>query len=263
MYERAGSMERTISLLYHDVVPPGAFAASGFRGPDADLYKLDEPQFVAHLNAIATRTSPGPRLFTFDDGGASAARTGELLAARGWRGYFFVSTAYVGAPGFASAGQLRQLAGQGHVIGSHSCSHPPKMSALSPAQLTAEWVDSRKTLEDILGRPVTCGSIPGGFYSKAVAETAAAAGYSELFTSEPVATPWQIGTVRLYGRYSVQQHSSAGLVAALAAGALRPRLQQYAYWNMKKILKRAGGEYWLRFRKSYLRLRQAPAQIED
>ena len=251
-------MERTISLLYHDVVPRGEFASSGFHSADADRYKLEEALFNAHLDAIAERAAPISRLFTFDDGGASAVRTGELLARRGWRGLFFIPTDYVGRLAFATPGDLRALAGQGHTVGSHSASHPVRMSALPRARLLQEWTDSRERLEDILGDAVHVASIPGGYYSRAVAETAAAAGFDELFTSEPVARPWRLGSLVISGRYSIQQSTPAAVVAAIAAGDWAPRAQQYAYWNFKKLLKRAGGSYWLRFRSSYLRLRQAP-----
>ena len=255
-------MEPTISLLYHDVVPSGDFASSGFRGPDADRYKLDAAQFAAHLSAIARRVTPSPRLFTFDDGGASATRIGSLLAERGWRGCFFVSTDFIGAPGFVGEADIRALAAQGHLVGSHSCSHPTRMAALSRDELRHEWTRSRDRLEDILGAAVQTASIPGGYYSTAVAQTAASAGYRELFTSEPVARPWQVGTLTVYGRYSVQQSSTPALVAAIAAGEMRPRLEQMIYWNAKKVIKRVGGAYWLRFRKSYLRLRESAEQLE-
>jgi len=35
---------KVISLLYHDVVSPGAFDASGFSGGDAHIYKLELPE---------------------------------------------------------------------------------------------------------------------------------------------------------------------------------------------------------------------------
>jgi hypothetical protein len=255
-------VERTISLLYHDVVAAGDFGSSGFQSPDADLYKLDEARFAAHLNAIADRVTPTDRLFTFDDGGASARRIGDVLAQRGWRGCFFVSTDFIGTRGFVTGNDIRMLVAQGHRVGSHSCSHPARMAALPPEQLRHEWRRSRAVLEDILGQAVDTASIPGGYYSLTVARTAGEAGYRELFTSEPVATPWDVDDLRVYGRYSVQQSSSPELVAAIAAGDVGPRLRQFVYWNAKKVLKRAGGTFWLRFRKSYLRLRQAPKQLE-
>jgi peptidoglycan/xylan/chitin deacetylase (PgdA/CDA1 family) len=244
---------RSISLLYHDVVAPGRYGDSGFQSADANLYKLDEPLFVAHLDAIAARTRPERRLFTFDDAGASAVRIGELLANRGWHGYFFVPTDFIGTPAFLDAPQIRSLARQGHTIGSHSCSHPLRMAALSRPELVHEWRQSRTVLEEIVDGEVHAASIPGGYYSQVVAEAAAEAGFRELFTSEPVAEPWRVGGVRVFGRYSVQRAAAAEVVASIAAGDLQPRVRQYVYWNLKKILKRAGGSHWIDFRRAVLR----------
>lgn len=244
-------MAHAVSLLYHDVVLHGEFEASGFQSPDANRYKLDEQLFDAHLEAIAARVVPGGRLFTFDDGGRSATAIAARLSARGWRGHFFVPTDFIGRPGFLQPAEIRAIAENGHVIGSHSCSHPLRMSSLDPARLQREWVDSRRALEDIVGGPVTTASIPGGYYSRRVAAAALEAGYTRLFTSEPVTRPWRIGSLRVYGRYAVWRDDPPALAAALAAGRLRPRVRQYLAWNAKKALKRAGGRRWLWFRRLY------------
>ena len=249
-------MHRSISLLYHDIVQPGAFSTSGFGGADADLYKLEAPAFIAHLNAIDASGVAAERcLFTFDDGGASAVRAAELLEERGRRGFFFVTTDYIGQPGFLRPEQIRSIARRGHVIGSHTCSHPARMSSLPRAAMLREWSVSRRVLSDIAGEPVTAASVPGGYYSRTVAETAAESGFTELFTSEPVSRVNRVNEIPVFGRYSVQHHSSVKTVAAIASGALLPRLWQYAYWNAKKLVKRMGGGYWLEFRKYYLELR--------
>lgn len=251
-------MDRSISLLYHDLALPGHPTSSGFQGADADLYKLDESLFRDHLDGIARcRTQPDHRLFTFDDGGDSAGYIGSLLSQRGWHGYFFVATDFIGTTGFMDPADVQALARDGHTIGSHSCSHPLRMAALSRERLLQEWKSSRAILEDLLGRSITAASIPGGYYSRVVAEAAADAGFEELFTSEPVARPWRIGPMRVFGRFSVQRTTTAAQVAALVQGDALPRLQQWTYWNMKKGLKRAGGRYWIDFRKAYLSRRVA------
>jgi peptidoglycan/xylan/chitin deacetylase (PgdA/CDA1 family) len=181
------------ALLYHDVVEPGEQHASGFSGRDADLYKLERAQFRTHLEALARNgggrvalfehvleqrrrhTRRAPVVLTFDDGGHSAhgVIAGELERL-GWRGHFFVTTDYVGDRRFLSAAQLRDLHARGHVIGTHSCSHPPRMSACSWSELLDEWSRSARELESMIGAPVHTGSIPGGYYSRRVAEAAAA-----------------------------------------------------------------------------------------
>ena len=178
---------RAISLLYHDVVLPGQVSSSGFPGGDADIYKLARPDFERHLNAIhsaipeppITVSQLGnvlrtPLLFTFDDGGVSAyEHIAGLLEAFGWRGHFFVTTNWIGRDGFLNPAQIRDLYARGHFIGSHSCSHPQRMSHCNRHQLRREWNDSIAVLSEILGARVELASVPGGFYARNVAEEAA------------------------------------------------------------------------------------------
>ena len=105
---------------------------------------------------------------TFDDGGESAYTTiAPLLERRSWRGHFFVTTSYVGRPGFLTAHQIRVLHERGHSVGSHSHSHPAWMASCNASDLEKEWVTSAQILSDILGEPARVASVPGGDYSPA------------------------------------------------------------------------------------------------
>lgn len=257
---------RICSLIYHDVVPAGSYGASGFQSPDANIYKLTVDEFERHLNAISPFTAVpvfdalsgrtrGREAFTitFDDGGVSAIRdVALLLEKRGWAGHFFVATDYIGTPGFLTAAQIVELAARGHIVGSHSCSHPLVMSRCSREQLLSEWSRSVAILSDILGSRVTVASIPGGSYSRAVAETAARSGIRVLFTSEPTVRLHTVGSCTVLGRYSVQAATPPDKAASLVAGDWRIRTGEAAYWNFKKILKAAGGPAWLKFRRAVL-----------
>jgi peptidoglycan/xylan/chitin deacetylase (PgdA/CDA1 family) len=254
---------RAISLLYHDVILPGQFSSSGFPGGDADIYKLSRPDFEHHLQAIRSAIlrppitvsqlgdiSRTPLLFTFDDGGASAHQhIAGLLEDLGWRGHFFVTTNWIGKDGFLNAAQIRDLHARGHVIGSHSCSHPQRMSYCSPHQLYREWNDSIAVLSDILGVTVDLASVPGGYYSRNVAEEAADAGIKALFTSEPQTQADVVNGCWILGRYTIKEGATPATAAAIASGRLLPRYKQFAYWNSKKLLKAAGGGSWIRMRK--------------
>ena len=107
----------------------------------------------------------GAWMLTFDDGAASALEAAEQLARRYWRGHFFIATDLVGTPGFLTWDGVRELARCGHVVGSHSCSHPDRMAACSPEELLDEWSRSGAMLAEALGRPVSTASVPGGLYS--------------------------------------------------------------------------------------------------
>ena len=262
-------MRRIIALEYHDVVPDGDFASSGFAGPGADSYKLTTANFDAHLAAVAgtgtaaemtaeevvTRTvgSDGaqrPRvLLTFDDGGRSAlTEIAPRLEALGWRGHFFMTSGQIGAPGFLTASDLRELHARGHVVGSHSHSHPVRMSACSVEALRREWTEAVGLLSEILGAPVHTASVPGGYFSRVVAETAADAGLQVLFTSEPTSRPSRVGSCTVLGRYTLRRDDPASRAAALVAPAHGARVRQWSIWNAKKVLKALGGESYLRAR---------------
>jgi len=60
----------------------------------------------------------------FDDGGTSAVSIGDALAVRGWKGHFFIVTGLIGSRTFLTGAEIRYLHSCGHVVGSHSDTHP-------------------------------------------------------------------------------------------------------------------------------------------
>ncbi len=256
------------SLLYHDIVAPGQPDESGFPGQAAARYKLDWADFERHLDAIAAagleastrvdtleRASERTVVLTFDDGGASAVGAAAALEARGWIGHFFVTTGRIGTAGFLSAAQVRALAAAGHVVGSHSCSHPDRISSLPRERLLAEWTESNLTLKTLTGAPATVAAVPGGYYRRSVARAATASGIRILFTSEPVATSWAVDDCLVLGRYSIRRGMTASTAAALASGARAERLRQLATWNSRKLLKALAGDSYPAVRRALLRRR--------
>jgi peptidoglycan/xylan/chitin deacetylase (PgdA/CDA1 family) len=244
-----------LSIMYHDVVERGDPGASGFPGPGPAIYKIDREDFARHLEAIRKARHPGRELLlTFDDGGLSAyAPVAGMLEQYGWRGHFFVTTDWIGRPGFLNAGQIRDLDRRGHVIGSHSCSHPERMSREPWDRMLVEWKGSTEQLAEIVGHPVKVASVPGGYYSRRVAEAAAAAGIETLFTSEPTARVRTVNGCRVLGRYTVQRGMGAEWPAGFAAGKLAPRLRQGLLWKAKGLAKSLGGPLYLRLREAILR----------
>lgn len=253
---------QALAIMYHDVVENGDFESSGFPGEGAHVYKLRREDFVSHLDAIAaattfvgtvSQTEGRPVLLTFDDGGTSFHHPiAALLEARGWRGHFFITTDRIGTPGFVTEDQLRDLHRRGHIVGSHSCSHPTRMAALTRPELDREWRQSIGRLSAILGHPVRVASVPGGYYSREVGEAAAAAGIDALFTSEPTASVVTLGGCRVLGRYVVQRGMPPQWSAGFAAGSPAYCWRQTALWKAKRIAKSLGGKYYLRLRERIL-----------
>jgi peptidoglycan/xylan/chitin deacetylase (PgdA/CDA1 family) len=251
--------------MYHDVVPEDELDSSGFPGATAGAYKVGRRQFQEQLRAVATARGDSPivasELFrsasrsgipfmlTFDDGGVSAhAYIAGELEELGWRGHFFVTTDLIGRASFLSREQIRDLHERGHVIGSHSRSHPTRMARCTAAELVDEWTTSSEVLSELISERVTTASVPGGHYARSVGQAAAAAGIEGLFTSEPTARCREVDGCLVIGRYAVQQWTSPATVAGYASGALAPRVTQQILWQSKKVAKKLGGRQYLRVR---------------
>jgi peptidoglycan/xylan/chitin deacetylase (PgdA/CDA1 family) len=192
-------------------------------------------------------------MLTFDDGGSSAlGAIAPALEGRGWRGHFFMTTGWLGAPGFLDAAGVRELAARGHIVGSHTAGHPLAMSSLSRQALSDEWTRSVATLADVLGVAPVVASIPGGAYSAAVAEAAGDAGIRVLFTSEPTAQPWRVKDVMCFGRFTLWRGMSADAALEFAQGRGLGRYRQRLAWDSKKVLKRACGPVYREIRRRLL-----------
>ncbi len=254
---------RAIPLLFHDVYAADP-SESGFRSGAADRYKLSIAAFEAQLDGVAAvrndaallatglgrlsddRPYP-PFMVTVDDGGVSYYTTiADRLEARGWRGHCFVTTDFIGERGFLDAAQIRELDARGHVIGSHTASHPPRFSSCSPERMLAEWSQSRRILEDILGHAVTVGSVPGGYFSAAVARAARDAGLRTLFTSEPITRIEQRPDAMVIGRFTIRRGDAPDLSRRLVAAAPWARSAAWASWNAKGLVKPLLGPSYIR-----------------
>jgi len=132
---------------------------------------------------------------------------------------------------------MRELASRGHVIGSHSHTHPTYMGKLTRAELDAEWARSRELLAELLGQPPRTASVPGGFLSTEVIASAAAAGYELLFTSEPNARVLRRGGLTVRGRYTIWASTPARTAAAYAQGRPLACGRLWLEWNAKKLAK--------------------------
>jgi peptidoglycan/xylan/chitin deacetylase (PgdA/CDA1 family) len=255
---------RATTLLFHDVVAGGRWGSSGMLGADADIYKLDVLEFRRHIQAISQQLPSRPVtapallsgtkasnavLLTFDDGGVSGVNPiADLLDRLGWKAHFLITVGRIGTAGFLNPSQIRELRGRGHVIGSHSFSHPTRMSHCTTEELDEDWKRSVDTLAEIISEPVRVASVPGGYYSVRVASSAARQGIQLLFNSEPLVRAHTVDGCLVLGRFTVQRGTPPEKSAAIVAGTRGPRLQQYLLWNSKKVAKTLGGKHWLRAR---------------
>jgi peptidoglycan/xylan/chitin deacetylase (PgdA/CDA1 family) len=268
---------RTVSLMYHDVIERAEFKRSGFTGVGADRYKIDLAVFSKHLAALeeAGLKTGSPEIqtgnsptrcpcfhITFDDGGACSLCAADSLERHGFQGYFFVPTDYIGKPRFLAIRDVVELVARGHIVGSHSKSHPEKMSQLGADDIFREWLESIDRLNEIVGQSTTTASIPNGRYSRTVANCAAKAGIQHLFTSEPRVNCQRFGQCVVSGRYTILGNTPSKNVVALALGTSLARSRQVASWNARKCLKFAGGAIYEKARSYLLRPNSVEPQLE-
>lgn len=219
--------QEVAAFCFHEVTD--APRSTGFQRRGAVPFTLSRGAFADHLDAIAssawrprrvTELDQGATdrclMLTFDDGGRSALDAAAELSRRGWQGHFFIVTGRIGTPTFLSRDGVRQLHQAGHIVGSHSHTHPDIFRELSPQAMLAEWQTSAAVLSDLLGTRCESASVPGGEISQAVLESGAAAGYRYLFTVEPRLRPYDVSGCRIFGRYMVKVGTSPSRTAQLA-----------------------------------------------
>jgi peptidoglycan/xylan/chitin deacetylase (PgdA/CDA1 family) len=127
----------------------------------------------------------GAVALTFDDGcDTDALIAAPLLRGLGFPAAFFVNPARVGQAGRASWDQLRALAAEGFLIGSHGLDHT-LLDDLADPELRRQLVESKRRLEDGLQRPVEALALPGGSGGPRAHRVAQAAGYRIVLGSRP------------------------------------------------------------------------------
>jgi len=242
---------RHVSLLFHDVYGADP-RESGFASDAADRYKLPVADFEAQLAGL-TRFDRDEFRITVDDGGLSYyTHIADRLERQGWRGICFVTTNQIATPGFLDAPLVRELDRRGHTIGTHSVSHPLRFSALEPDAMQREWGLSRAILEDILGHPVTVGSVPGGYFSRAVARAAAEAGLRTLFTSEPTTSVDSEAGCTVLGRFTIRHGDSPELAQQIEEALAR----------FVPLPERFVGQFY-RFHQALLQESELPVTLHD
>jgi peptidoglycan/xylan/chitin deacetylase (PgdA/CDA1 family) len=170
----ADELERQLELLVRRGYRPVS-AAEAVEGRGKLLHVTFDDAFASVRNALPVLERHGVRATVFactgyaDDGRSLDVREladelrahPEELRTMGWD-------------------ELRELAGRGVEIGSHTVSHP-HLPRLSDAELQDELRSSKQRLEDELGRPCRVLAYPFGDCDERVRAAARAAGYDAAF----------------------------------------------------------------------------------
>lgn len=171
-------------LTYHSI---GSTSYEDYVG----LFTVSIESFIQHMDVIASMQSvplktmsiPQSELkiaVTFDDGYSDNLYiAAPLLAARNIPYTVFVSTGFVKnkTKGFLNPSELKQLSiATGATIGAHSDRHVD-LSLCNKKELKVELDDSKKYLEDLIGKAVTEFSYPYGIADMRVRDAVHEAGY--------------------------------------------------------------------------------------
>ena len=189
------SAASSVFLMYHELeLPNRRFCQSE---PGYVRYVILEQEFREQMAAIreaglqglsvtdALQFSAPAVAITIDDGcETDLLAIAPILREFHFGGTFYVVAGFLDKPGYLSVSQLRELSGLDFEIGCHSMTHP-YLSDLDDASLPGEIADSKKVLEQILGKPVEHFSCPGGRYDARAIRVAKNAGYHTFGTSAP------------------------------------------------------------------------------
>lgn len=221
-----------VVLMYHDIVSK-VDKTSGFQNESAFQYKVDESAFEEQVNALQGMNV----IYTFDDGGESFyTKAAPILEKYRLRGVFFVSTKYIGTPGFLTAEQVKELAARGHIIGSHSHTHPQNLAKLSTEDIKEEWQISHDILNELLDKREFPLSVPNGYTSKPIMEEAVKCGYTDIFTSQPTTITQLFQNHKIVGRYVVHDCMTAQDVLRIVESK-GVRLKLALKWHVLNIVK--------------------------
>lgn len=118
---------------------------------------------------------------TFDDGFLDNYE--NLMSLSFIPAAIFVVVNWVGQKGFMIWEQIRELAERGVTIGSHALTHRWLPSIEDDSELEREVVDSKKKIEDEIGREVRWFSYPVGGTDERVAQYVQKAGYQAAWVA--------------------------------------------------------------------------------
>jgi len=147
------------------IVPVGAFIDQMKLLADSGYHTILPGQLYEYLTA-GKELPAKPVLITFDD-----TRLDQFTAALpelnkyDFKAAFFIMTVSLGKPGYMNTEQVKQLADDGHTIGSHTYDHKNVKTYTAD-----DWVEQvqkpSRQLQTITGKPVEYFAFPFGLWNK-------------------------------------------------------------------------------------------------
>lgn len=173
--EYSESGELPTALMYHLIMetPYNDYSALFVRPEDwdAQLTALTEAGCTFLFANDYRRTAGKSVIISFDDGYEDNYTTMfPILKAHGAKATVFLISDMIGAPGYLTEDQIREMAQSGLVyFGCHTASHC-NLTTVSQGAVRKEYSRSVEAIEALTGQPCTALAYPAGKYNASVIE---------------------------------------------------------------------------------------------
>ncbi len=183
-------------LVYHSVRPYFAGESNSIKKYDVDPnnFKLQLQYLKSHgYTAVSfdklvkyfdgVPLPKKPVIISFDDGWENQFTNAfPILKDEKITATFYIYTNAIGKKNYFSWEQVQELSNAGMEIGDHSKSHPFLWKITDQKLLQIEIADSKKTIEDHIGKTITTFAYPFGLYKPITIDAVKAAGYTSART---------------------------------------------------------------------------------
>ncbi len=147
-------------------VSPEAFAAQMKLLADSGYHTVLPDQLYNYL-AYGTPLPEKPVMLTFDDTDGEQYTLGATeMKKYGFKGVFFIMTISINRPRYMTKEQIKELSDDGHQIACHTWDHH-MVTKYTDEDWDKQVVKTRKTLEDITGKPIVYFAYPFGLWNAA------------------------------------------------------------------------------------------------
>ena len=172
-------------------------------------------------------------LITFDDGHKSDIEIVlPLLLERNATASFFIVPDFIGEKGFLNWNDVKKLSNAGMDIGSHSLSHKD-FRTIDNNQVFSDLVESKKILEDKIGKSVVSFSFPYGFVPRSGGKLASASGYRHVFGSKHGIVTRRKNATEILPRNSINMTMSSKKITKVLEASINTR----CWWTLEDTTK--------------------------